>query len=203
MKGSKGRVRETIKSYDEHAVEYADESNKRGARTDDVNRICTLVKVENPLIVELGCANGRDAAVFLKRSVRYLGMDGSEQLIAIARQTVPGGQFVVADYEDFEFPESVDAVIAFASLLHADRKTMKGILSRAAAALNHRGIIYLSMQFGEYKEELRDDNMGIRNFYYYTPELIEELAPDDFQREYLSIEQLRSKKWFELVLRKV
>lgn len=195
-------MKTTINSYNEHALEYAVESTGRGARVDDVELIFKLIKKKDPFIVELGCGNGRDAKEFLKRTDRYLGMDASEKLIEEARKTNPGLNFEVATFTDFRFPRFIDGVVAFASLLHTNRATLRKILKRAADGLNPNGIVFLSMYYGGYEKLTRTDNMGTRTFYHYTPEDILRLATKEFKEIYRERQNIRGKKWFNLVLQK-
>jgi len=193
---------QTINSYNVHAVEYIEESLRRGVRAKDIEWIFSKVTRKNPKVVELGCGNGRDAKEILKYTHDYLGMDASEDLIKEARRYNPGVRFKVSKFNEFIFPKNVDIIIAFASLLHADMETFKAVLMNANRSLNDGGTFFISLQNGEYREVKREDNMGTRTFYLYTPENVESMLPGELVKEYADFQDLRGKRWFSLTLRK-
>jgi hypothetical protein len=61
----------------------------------------------------------------------------------------------------------------------------------------------MSLKFGEYQEDTRTDEFGTRTYYYYTPEIIEELAGDKFQTVFEERKNLRNQEWFSVVLQKL
>lgn len=198
------RKRETVDTYNRAAEEMARKFAGTGVRVDDVARVFELVGGESLFILEIGCGYGRDAEEFLKRTDRYLGIDISEEFIRMAKEQCPDGRFEVADVETYEFPVGLDAVVAFASLLHSDRDTVADILARAHRALLPGGIFYISLKEGEYPEEgfTRTDEFGTRTYYFYTPELIRELAGSGYKTAYEERYTLRGQDWFTIVLRR-
>lgn len=131
-------------------------------------------------------------------------MDLSESFVRIAKEKCPGGQFEVADLETYDFPAGLDAVVAFASLLHSDRDRVADVLARAHKALSPGGIVYLSLKEGEYPEVgfTRTDEFGTRTYYFYTPDLIRELAGPGFEAVHEGRQTLHGQDWFTLALRK-
>lgn len=196
------KLNKTIESYDLHADEYQVEADKRGIRARDVQLLFSYLKgIKNPVVVELGCAHGRDAGEIVKYTNQYFGMDASEKLIEKARGALPDLHFEVSTFENYTLPKKVDAVVSFASLLHADKKVMSLVLKKAFQALNHGGIVFLSLQEGKYEERIKKDNMGTRAFYYYMPVEIEIMAPF-FKRVFVEEQNIRDKKWFIIIFRK-
>ena len=78
------------------------------------------------------------------------------------------------------------------------------ILSRAHSALSYGGIFYISLKKDEYSEEgfTRTDEFGTRTYFFYTPELIQELAGSKYETIYSSDQNLRGQDWFTIVLKK-
>ena len=72
----------------------------------------------------------------------------------------------------------------------------------ANRSLNDGGTFFISLQNGEYREVKREDNMGTRTFYLYTPENVESMLPGELVKEYADFQDLRGKRWFSLTLRK-
>jgi SAM-dependent methyltransferase len=159
-------------TIDQHADQYAREADSRGARTQYVDRIFSYIDKVQPVVVELGCGNGRDARLFLERTQKYIGYDGSKRLIEIAKKNNPLGKFEVATFDEIVIPDEIDCLVAFASLIHASPEALANIFNQASKKLSRNGIFFLDVQEGDDKEEIRNDNMGERTFYRYSPQTI-------------------------------
>lgn len=193
---------QTVDTYNKTALRMAEKFRNIGARTDDVEKAFRFAGKTNPVVLEIGCGDGRDAKEILKRTDKYLGIDISKSMIDIARQYVPGATFAVADVESYAFPDGLDLIFSFASLLHSDRESVKGVLERAHTALNTGGIFYISLKCDQYREETKSDEFGTRTYYFYTPELIGELAGKRYEIVHRDFQELKGQKWFTLALRK-
>lgn len=193
---------ETVNSYNEHVKDYIAKSDRSCTYKDEIEKVFRLIKKDNPVVLELGCAYGRDAAEILKYTRNYSGMDASERLINEAKKRVPSGNFVVSTFKDFEFPANLDAVFAFASLVHVDMELMRIIMGKIYGSLNKGGVLFMTLKYGKYGATVSEDNIGKRTFYFYTPELIESLAPKDFKVIGKEDYYFREKHWFRIYLQK-
>jgi ubiquinone/menaquinone biosynthesis C-methylase UbiE len=193
---------ETVNTYNKSAKALAQKFDDLGARTDDIEEVFNFLKKDNAKVFEIGCGNGRDAKEIIKWTNDYLGMDISVELIKLAQKKVPQAEFLVADVNSFEFPEDVDIVFAFASLIHVDKDDLKIILKKLNEVLNSMGVIRMSMKYSdEYKEITKEDEFGIRTYYLYSRKDIEELAIG-FSILKNDIKELRGQKWLEIMLQK-
>jgi SAM-dependent methyltransferase len=61
--------------------------------------------------VEIGCGNGNLASRFVKNSVEYVGLDLSEEMLAIAKKNNPNAIFVKNDMRNFTLQKKLDAAI--------------------------------------------------------------------------------------------
>ena len=69
---------------------------------------------------DVGCGAGWAAWIAAHRGARVAGLDASENLLAIARERVPGGDFRLGDLEELPFEnESFDLVTGFNSFQYA------------------------------------------------------------------------------------
>lgn len=194
---------ETIKSYNKGVKTLAKKFNEIGPRIKDIKEGLSYINKENPKVLELGCGNGRDAKIILQHTNDYLGMDASEEMINLAKEYASEGNFQVADIEEFSFPENIDIVFAFASLLHFDKESFKNILDKAHDSLSNNGIFYISVKLKPYQENAKTDKFGSRTFYYYKPEDITELAKDKYKVIKTDIQILKGIKWLTVILRKI
>lgn len=192
----------TINTYDTNAKLLAEKFRKRGSRTADIDRAFAEVSKNNPRVFEIGCGGGSEAKEILKRTDNYHGIDISQGMLKLAISHVPDAEFIQADVEYFPFRGGQDIIFAFASLLHSPKEKLEQVLSRGYHALNPGGVFYLSLKHGEYREHDVMDECGIRTFYYYTPELITELAGPSFRVIYSEIKEILGVKWLEMMLKK-
>ncbi len=56
----------TKQTYTLHAQEYLEKFSKLGTRSDDIREVFSYTSCESPIVVEFGCAGGRDAEEILK-----------------------------------------------------------------------------------------------------------------------------------------
>lgn len=142
---------QTLSAYNSNADKFDEHFNKFGVRIQDIERTLSYVKKDNPSVLELGCGNGRDAKEILKRTNHYLGLDLSGELVRIAKEKNPGGRFVEGDFDSFVFPNNLDVVFAFSSLLHADKASLERIFDGAYEALCDGGEMVMAR--GEFEDQ--------------------------------------------------
>lgn len=193
---------QTLEAYNNGASQLATKFNNMGARIDDIKMALSYMNKANPKILELGCGNGRDAKEILKYTNDYTGVDFSEKLIKLAGNYAPGGKYQVTDFEDYHFPNNLDLIFAFASLLHSNRSNIKKILQQAFRALNKNGVFLISLKFDNYHKAVKKEDIGTRTFYFYTPDDICKLSPPELKPIYQDIQDLRDQRWFTIILQK-
>ena len=207
MSQTSERKQVTVDTYNKSAKELAEYFRGIGSRVRDIDLAIRLSdKLDNPFVVEIGCGDGRDAKEIIKRTNNYIGFDISKELIKLAKKYVPKAYFEVADAINYKYPNNIDVVFAFASLLHLDKKEVKNVLEKVHTALRLGGIFYISLKLRtEYYEEIKEDKYGKRMFYYYNPEIITNLAGVGYEivRNSKSSVDGSTSKWFEIALRKV
>jgi SAM-dependent methyltransferase len=192
----------TTESYRKNAKIVADKFDRFPPRVQDIERAVSLCGKTRPTILEIGYGSGRDAKVIVEVAGKYIGIDVSPEMAEIARGAVPGADFRVADVAEFDFPQGLDIVFAFASLLHSDRAELADVLRRLDKALNPSGVIMICMKHGEYVREVKNDAFGTRVFYLYTPADIQSLLPSGYVMTWHEIETIRGQLWFTALFRK-
>lgn len=201
-----GNLREeTVETYDKSAKELAKYFAGIGARAEDIELGFRLAgNPSKARVVELGCGDGRDAKEIVERAGWYEGMDISEGLLHLARKYVPNASFVQADAVTYKFPENLDIIFAFASLLHLNKTETQSVLMRALKALNPGGIFFISLKYSpEYTEKIKEDRYGRRQFFFYNPELIEKLAGKEYETVFKDFQTMGHTEWFTIALKKL
>ncbi|MCE7742663.1 MAG: class I SAM-dependent methyltransferase [Candidatus Heimdallarchaeota archaeon] len=70
-----------------------------------------LSKIKAKKILELGCGSGNMAKLFIKNKYDYIGLDCSKEMIALSKEFVPKGKFLLGDMRNLELEETFDAVL--------------------------------------------------------------------------------------------
>lgn len=198
---------QTIDIYNNQAEGLAKKYRSMPPRVKDIALALELAgKPEHARVLEIGCAAGRDAEEIVQKADWYMGIDVAEELIKLARRRLPEATFLVADAAHFEYPDNLDVVIAFASLIHLDESELKTLYKKMAAALRQGGVLYQSLKYSpEYHSEVFTDEFGPRQYYFYNLDLIKELAGPGFEVAHTRQETMKALNhadWIEIALRK-
>lgn len=127
-------------------------------------------------VLDAGCGSGQKARFFQDRGFRVIGIDFSEKLLEIARQTASASEFRQLDLRDIRtLPEQFDGVFAQASLLHIPKTEAFSVIEGMVSRLVPRGLLYIAVKAqrpGDPEEEIvTESDYGYdyeRFFSYYT-----------------------------------
>jgi SAM-dependent methyltransferase len=115
-------------------------------------------------ILELGCGSGHHSAEMLARGFTVRVTDGSSEMAEIASRRLNHPVEAML-FDELDEHEAFDGVWASASLLHAPRNELAGILTRIHRALKADGVFYASYKIGEGEGR---DSLG-RYYNYPSP----------------------------------
>lgn len=117
-----GRV---VGLYDEQAEGWiADRGRALGGPGKSLDEVAALDRFVAALpagasVLDVGCGSGWPlGAALLERGVRLTGLDASPRLVAHARQTLPAGEWIVADMRTFDLGRVFDGIVVWHSLFH-------------------------------------------------------------------------------------
>jgi SAM-dependent methyltransferase len=198
----------TIDTYDRSAEEFS--AHFKGYKGHElVKELEIAFKLAgNPRdarIVEIGCGAGKDAVAIAKRASWYEGFDPSKELLTIAQRELPGVSFVQSNAVDYLYPDDLDIVFAFASMLHLDKDDFSATCRKILQALRPGGVFCMTLKEArEYTSQLQRDDFGERLFYLYNSDLVQELAGPNFSVAYEDHYAAgpKHKPWFSIILRK-
>lgn len=126
-------------------------------------------------ILDMGCGTGRPMAEYIvSQGRRVLGVDQSEEMLAIARQRLPSEQWVLSSMEMYEPGEGYRAALLWDSLFHVRRTEHKSIMRKVVRGLASGGRFMLTV--GGSAHPAFTDFMYGQEFYYdsNTPEETEQ-----------------------------
>ena len=132
---------ETVKDYNSISKKY---SSVRSKEWKELNFLFEGALREDK-ILDLGCGNGRFYP--LLKEAQYIGVDPSSELIKIAKEDYPQGDFIVAYGNDLPFEdEYFDKIYSIAVLHHLPSlKSRKELLSEVKRVLKKGGVMILTV----------------------------------------------------------
>ena len=146
----------TIAYYDRFARAFWD-----GTRHHDVSQnyaaFLNAVESDPPYsILDLGCGPGRDLSHFRSLGHEALGLDGSQQFVAMAR-AYSGCEVLHQDLRAMRLPDSrFDGIFANASLFHVPSRELPRVLLELRKTLKPRGVLFSSNPRGNNEEGWSD-----------------------------------------------
>lgn len=114
-------------------------------------------------VLDLCCGTGQLAQVLIERGYRVTGVDGSEQMLAFARQNAPEAEFILADARAFRLPAPVDAIFCiYDSLNHlVSLPDLSVVFHNVNKALRPDGRFLFDLNMAEKYEATWTDSTGI------------------------------------------
>jgi len=70
-----------------------------------------LEKYKKKQVLEIGCGTGNLVPYFLKNGFDYTGLDLNEEMITIAKEKVPSGQFIQGNMCHFQLENKIQSII--------------------------------------------------------------------------------------------
>jgi SAM-dependent methyltransferase len=150
----------TIAHYDRQAEAFRD-----GTRDHDVSQnyaaLLEAIEADPPYsILDLGCGPGRDLRHFRSLGHEAVGLDGSQEFVAMAR-AFSGCEVLHQNFLALALPEArFDGVFANASLFHVPSRELPRVLRELSATLRPRGVLFCSNPRGNNEEGLDGGRYG-------------------------------------------
>ncbi len=142
------RTTETIQTYNKIATEYAQNIATLSVE-EEVEKLTTFLKPPG-LVLDLGCAAGRDSKILKDLGFDTIGVDLSEKLLEIAKKNNPSIPFVEADIRKLPFPDNYfDGLWANAVFHHLTKTEMPETLREWYRILKKDGIMFIKTKMGQ------------------------------------------------------
>lgn len=161
--------KENVENYQEMMIGY------------DNDEVLAMVKKHLPThsnLLEIGSGTGADL-IRLAEDYQVTGSDFSPLFVEAFQKEYPGIKMIQLDARILDISETFDCVYSNKVLYHLSKDDFKKSLSRQAALLNTDGIIFMTLWYGEYREERMPEEDLI--FSYYREVDIEQLIPNSLK----------------------
>jgi len=149
----------TVESgYDLMAEQYLATKNREDPLALTALEDLAVLLPREAAVLDLGCGAGVPVTRWLSdKGFAVTGVDVSARQLELARNYVPEATFIKADMTEVSFaPGSLDAVVAFHSIIHVPRTEHPTLLERIHRWLRPEGIFLATMTLTD--SEGRDDD---------------------------------------------
>lgn len=128
---------------------------------------------KNPEVLDLGCGMGEPIIpYFLGNGCVITGVDGSANLISIAKDRYPEVEFMISDMRNLDLNKNFDLIIAWHSLFHLPKNDQKEMFKNFKYNLKDKGVLLFTS--GSESGEVFSENGG-ENLYHAS------LSPDEYK----------------------
>jgi SAM-dependent methyltransferase len=179
-------VKQTVETYDSIAHEYCKKTRRPKFLEWEESYIQTLLShIANPmpLVLDVGCADGRHCLLIEKHGGIAIGMDLSENMLREARTYYPIGKYCRMDMRDLAFGrDSFDGMWISGSIYHVPKERLENLIRELSAALKTGGVVAVNFKLGigeGLEENPRSYGGSPRFFAYYCEEEIRRLFEDN------------------------
>lgn len=162
VKGDLGVITaKTLGHYNERADQFWEGTRDHDVKQ-NIDALLRHIHGATPLrILDFGCGPGRDLAAFRALGHEPVGLDGSPQLVAMAREH-SGCEVWEQDFLALKLPDNYfDGVFANASLFHVPRQELPRVLGELHAALKPNGVLFASNPRGNNEEGWHGGRYGV------------------------------------------
>lgn len=125
----------------------------------DVIALLRGAGIERGLVVDLGCGSGVLAAELLAHGYDVLGIDLSTEMIALARQNVPGARFMAGSLHEADIPPCAAITAIGEPFTFSDSVLLRNAFVRCGRSLAPGGLLLFDVI-----EHVEGERMSYRNW---------------------------------------
>lgn len=175
-------VRQTIQTYDKIATRYCKKTRQAKFlewEENYIRKFLSLVPRSNPLVLDVGCGDGRHSATIEKNGGKAIGIDLSQGMLEEAKMLFPDGDFRKMDMRELSFGDDVfDGIWASGCIYHVPKSAISEVIDEFRRVLRTSGVAAVNFKFGT--GEGMDANPksyagSPRYFAYYTRHEMEDM----------------------------
>jgi ubiquinone/menaquinone biosynthesis C-methylase UbiE len=134
----------TVQAYNRIAPEYCRRTRqKKYLQWEEkyITKMLELVAKNNPLILDVGCGDGRHCMIIEKYNGRAIGIDLSKSMIKECNKLYSKGDFRVMDMRALNFKDDYfDGIWASGSIYHVPKSEVIYIIKEFKRVINNSGV---------------------------------------------------------------
>ena len=141
---------QTIKYYNQNAKKFFADTRSIPLH-ENQDEFLSYLK-PHAKILDLGCGSGRDTKYFLSKNYHVDAMDGSKELVKLAKNYT-GTKVECALFSELSVIQEYEGIWACSSILHLPKEQLEETFKRIAEALKPSGYAYASFKYGDFEGE--------------------------------------------------
>ncbi len=174
---------QAAKIFNKLAKHYEEKFMDTSLYHESFDIFCDLIKKENPAVLELACGPGNISKYILDHypQIKLLGIDLAPNMIELARNNNPMGNFMVMDCRDIaSLNKNFDAVLCGFILPYLSRSEVQKLIIDLFNCINSQGVLYISTMEDDYiKSDYKKGSTGDEIFmHYYLGNELEQYVND-------------------------
>jgi len=175
-------VQQTIQTYDKIAPDYCQKT--RQSRFLDweetyIKKPISYIPTPKPLVIDVGCADGRHCVQIDRNGGRAIGIDLSKSMLREARTLYPKGDFREMDMRKLVFDDnSIDGIWSSGSIYHVAKSDVDKVAKEFRRVLKKDGVVAVNFKLGQgegMEANPKSYSGSPRYFAYYTEDEMKNL----------------------------
>jgi len=166
----------TARTYDKIAADYCrktrGDAEVLGWEEDYVRRLIECIGRPNPVILDVGCADGRHCLLIDRNGGRAIGIDLSDAMLVEARDHYPAGDYRKMDMRALAFGAGAfDGIWSSGSIYHVAKAGVGTVIREFHRILKAGGVAAVNFKLGTgegMEENPRSYGGAPRYFAYYA-----------------------------------
>jgi SAM-dependent methyltransferase len=154
-------------TYNRIASDWFNDHKESDWWSDSAHKFLSYLQKGNR-ILDVGCGAGLKTKYLIEKGFKIIGIDFSEEMIRLAKEYCPEGEFYVKDIKEPLNLGIFDGIFAQAVLLHIPKTEVDKVLNEFKSSLKDNGYLYLAVK--EKRPNENDEQMVEENDYGYKYE---------------------------------
>ena len=175
-------VRQTIQTYDKIASDYCKKTRQTQFlewEESYIKKMLSFISKPDPLVLDVGCGDGRHCVLIDKNGGRAIGIDLSIKMLKEAKTLYPNGHFQKMDMRRLLFDSgSFDGIWASGSIYHVTKSDVRKAIEEFRRTLRINGVVALNFKLGSgegMEANPKSYSGSPRYFAYYTRDEMKDL----------------------------
>lgn len=116
-------------------------------------------------VIDLACGTGEPTRYLIRSGFEVVGLDGSSEMLNLARQKLPDVQFIQGDLRDFHLTEKFDIAVSYYDSINylLTRRDLKGCFQSVFSVLKDNGIFIFDMNTMHVLKDHWDNRIVVRD----------------------------------------
>ena len=169
-----------VNTYEKIAGKYAEQYFDDMVDVPYIEKFLTILP-KQAKILDVGSGPGQFTKYMIEKGFEVIGIDFSKEMVTIAKEKVPTGDFRYMDMRHLDFPDnSFDGVFSAYSLIHIPSEEVRATLQGFYRVLKVGGYVEIAVQKGDADKIINEPFMPTEKmfFNFFNEERISKFLDD-------------------------